>query len=53
MSDTERPRAFIDEHGRILIVGFEAWNKAGFVDADRAFPDSWTKLVPCNMDDET
>jgi hypothetical protein len=40
------PVVFLDEDGRIVIVGFGAWNKASFVDADRAFPDSWTRLIP-------
>ena len=40
------PVAFINEHGNIVIVGYDAWNKTSFVDADRAFPDSWTRLVP-------
>ena len=42
----DAPLAFIDDHGGVVIVGFDAWNKASFVDADRAFPDSWTRLIP-------
>ena len=50
------PRAFLDENGRVIIVGFDSWNTAAFVDADRAFPDSWTPLVPqpaCILNDLT
>ena len=39
------PVAFIDEDGRIVIVGEDAWLRCAFVDPDRAFPDSWTPLV--------
>jgi len=39
------PLAFLDEHGHLVIVGSEAFRKTSFVDADRAFPDSWTRLV--------
>ena len=46
------PVAFIDEHGRIVIIGFDAWNKALFVDADRAFPDSWKRLVPVTSNEK-
>ena len=46
----EAPRAFIDEHGHIVIVGFDEWNKASFADSDRAFPDSWIRLEPTCFD---
>ena len=40
------PVVYVDAGGRLVIVGFAAWNNAAFVDAGRAFPDSWTKLIP-------
>ena len=47
----ETPLVFIDENGVIVIIGFNAWNKAiSYADADRAIPDSWTKLVPEKKD---
>jgi len=42
----DAPRAFSDEHGHIVIVGEQEFRKASFVEADRAFLDSWTRLVP-------
>jgi hypothetical protein len=40
------PLAFVDEHGSIVIVGEEAFRKTSFVGVDRAFPDSWIRLMP-------
>lgn len=39
------PPAYMDEEGRIIIVGFEPWNKASFVEKGRAIPDKWKALV--------
>jgi hypothetical protein len=43
--ENTKPIAFIDGNGSIVIVGEEAFNRAGFVDSDRAFPNSWKRLV--------
>jgi len=47
------PVAFINEDGRIVIVGEDAWLRCAFVDPDRAFPDSWTPLVRATSNDKT
>lgn len=39
-------KVFLDETGRIVIVGFVAWNSAAFVETGRAIPDDWIPLVP-------
>lgn len=43
--ENTKPIAFIDENGSIVIVGEDAFNRASFVDSDRAFPDAWKQLV--------
>jgi hypothetical protein len=43
--ENTKPIAFIDENGAIVIVGEEAFNRAGFVDSDRAIPASWNRLI--------
>ncbi len=41
----ENPIAYIDDKGTIVIVTFEAWNKASFVREGGAIPDSWIELI--------
>lgn len=41
---SKSPVAFMDEQGRIVVVGKSAFKNVSFVDADRAFPDSWKEL---------
>ena len=41
-----QPVAYLDDRGNIIVVGFDAWNRASFVDSNRAIPDSWKELKP-------
>lgn len=39
------PDAYIDDHGCVVIVGYNAWRRAGYVtDNKRAIPSSWIPL---------
>ena len=42
--------AWKDEQARIVIIGFDSWNSASFVDFNRAIPNSWSALYAIPKD---
>ena len=44
MSTKDKPDAYVDETGCIVIVGEDTFRKISFIDHGRAIPASWTPL---------
>lgn len=39
------PDIYIDDAGSVIVVGHDAYRRTSWIDAGRAIPDKWTKLV--------
>ncbi len=47
------PDIYIDEVGSVIVVGHDAYRRTSWIDADRAIPDKWKKLVEMPNDAHT